>query len=516
MSDSDNAEENRKPAGNKQAGKGVIAIAGAKLWFIVTSYAIVLTLPQVLTAAEFGQYRAALMGVSMLNNVLIVATIQSVAKFVSEDEESTPALLRQALGIQAALGGLIAALLFSGAPLLAEEVLKDPALTPLLRIASVVVFVYSLYGAVVGSLNGRRLFLRQAGLDVSFSTLRSVGIIAGAIVGGAALPALVGWAGAAIVITLSGFWVLRRELAEDEGKRLPIKRWIGFMAPVWLYQLALNGMLLIDVQVIKRTVADVAAATGATAEAAAVAASETVGYYAAAQTFALVPYQLILALTFVVFPMVSRAASAGDEAEAQKTIRGALRFALIVLFLMAAPISGAAEGVMRIAYPEEYLVGAPALELLVFGTAAMGLFVVCATILSSIGRPLTAAIVAGLSVIVTVLLVHQGIVSPPEAGVMAGAARGTATGMVLALVLSLAVVASRYGFPFPPLTVLRVAGASAASWGVAHALPTGSRLVAFGTLVVGALAYLAALVLTGELGKAEAAMVLGALRRRKS
>ena len=36
---------------------------------------------------------------------------------------------------------------------------------------------YALYAALVGSLNGRRMFLHQAGLDITFSTVRTFGIL---------------------------------------------------------------------------------------------------------------------------------------------------------------------------------------------------------------------------------------------------------------------------------------------------------------------------------------------------
>ena len=78
-------------------------------------------------------------------------------------------------------------------------------------------------------------------------------------------------------------------------------------------------------------------------------AQTLVGYYRAAQTFAFVPYQLILSMTFIVFPMVSRALASNDEDAARRTIQGALRFSMLALLAIACPIAGASDGVMRIA-----------------------------------------------------------------------------------------------------------------------------------------------------------------------
>ncbi len=42
---------------------------------------------------------------------------------------------------------------------------------------------YALYAALVGSLNGRRMFMHQAGLDMTFSTVRTIGIVGAAALG---------------------------------------------------------------------------------------------------------------------------------------------------------------------------------------------------------------------------------------------------------------------------------------------------------------------------------------------
>lgn len=85
----------------RRAGRGLVSIGGAKAFFIVTSYAVQLLLPRIFgEAKEFGLYAATMSGVAILTNVLIVATIQSVSKFVSEDEVRAEVTLRQGLRVQ--------------------------------------------------------------------------------------------------------------------------------------------------------------------------------------------------------------------------------------------------------------------------------------------------------------------------------------------------------------------------------------------------------------------------------
>ncbi|NOY90080.1 MAG: oligosaccharide flippase family protein [Deltaproteobacteria bacterium] len=487
----------------RRAGRGLLAIAGAKMYFIVAAYAVQLVLPRLLTPERFGLFATAMGGIAMLDNVLIAATIQSVSKFISEEEDRAGSILRQALGIQLVVGGLFAAAVFFGAPYIASFLLDD-ALTPLLRVAAAVVFSYAIYAALVGSLNGRHLFTKQASLDVTFSTLRAGGILGGAaLLGIGALGAIGGFAVAAVSITLVALFVVG---LGSRGRRLPMKTWFAFMAPIWIYQGFLNGVLQIDVQVLKRSLAEIALAGGATSVAASELASRYVGFYRGAQTFAFVPYQLILSMTFIVFPMVSKAMAAGDHEQVRATIRGAMRFSLLTLLAVAAPIAGAADGVIRVAYPEAYLAGAPALGVLVFGIAAFALFVISATVLSSAGKPGLAAIIAGVSLVI-VVVANRVLVMRTNGGEAAlpAAALGTSIGTFTALLLAGSAVFVRFKTFIAPSTALRGALAAAAAYAAAHFVPHASRLSAIGALAVGFFVFLAALAILREISKQDIA-----------
>jgi len=349
----------------------------------------------------------------------------------------------------------------------------------------------------VGSLNGRHWFSKQARLDFTFSTLRTVGILAGAALGFGAIGAVAGFAAAsATILSISLIWIGFGK----RGEPIPLRRWIGFMAPIWTYQLCLNGILMIDLQVLKRTATEIAFASTATSQAAVDLANQYVGYYRAAQTFAFVPYQLIISLTFVVFPMISKATSIGNREAAQSTVQHAMRLSLLLLLLVAAPTSGAAHGVMQLAYPAEYLTGAPALSILVFGVAAFALFAVAATAISGAGQPSLAAIIAGVSLLAVavanrVLVMRTGL----GEGTLVAAATGTTIGMVIALILSAWVIYKLFGVFIPVATWLRAALAAGVGYATATATPHDSPVMALAALAVGFTSSLAVLVVTREL-----------------
>jgi stage V sporulation protein B len=518
--DSTEARPGAPSAEARNAGRGIVSIAGAKLWFIVTGYAVQLVLPRLLGSPEaFGFYSTAMTDVSIVNNVLIAATVQTVSKKVSEDESRAGLALRQGLLLQAMWGGALGLALFLLAPFIAGTVKLNPTQAPLYRTAAVVVIAYALYAAIVGALNGRQRFAVQARLDMTFSTLRSGLILGAAALGFGALGAFAGFASAAALIFVVAFVVSRRAeglRADGAGLHSPWGTWFAFMAPLWLYQACLNGILQVDVSILSRTAIEASLAAGTAAEEAARVGDRLGGFYRAAQTFAFVPYQLILSVTFVVFPLVAKATSGGDREAARATIRRALRFSLLVLLAFAAPMAGAAEGVIRLAYTAEYLPAAEALRVLVIGLVPFALFVIAATAVSGAGRPFVSAVIAGGALAVLVVAVRGLItLSGPGEGALVASALGTSIGAFVALVAIGIVSLRQFGAFIPPISVLRGLAAAAAGAGVAYAIPHGGMLMSLVALAAGFFAFGLALVVLRELAPAELRAARDALLRRK-
>jgi stage V sporulation protein B len=292
---------------------------------------------------------------------------------------------------------------------------------------------------------------------------------------------------------------------------------VALMAPLWLYQLCLNIVLQIDTSLLKRTVAEISIAAGSSPEAAAELASRYVGFYRAAQTFAFVPYQLILSVAFVIFPMVSEATSLGREDHARSYIRGALRFSLLVLLAIAAPIAGASESVLRLVYPSSYLAGGSALAMLSFGMVCFALFVIGATIIRGAGRPGVAATIASAAVVV-VLIANIAFVKMAGVGehTLLAAASGTTLGTVAALLAIGVAVYARFGTFIAASTAVRAIIGAACGAGVARFLVGESKLTALIALVAGGLTYVAVLIATRELGRPELQAIQRVVRRRAS
>lgn len=486
----------------RRAGRGLIVIAGVKGYHIVTGYAITIVLPRLLGSPEiFGLYSKVSAALALITNVLTAATLQSVSKFISEDEQRSGPVFRPLLALQLGLGALVSTALFAAAPKIAEFH-RDPELLRLMRIVAIVPFCYAAYAAAGGYLNGRHRFLRQAKLDAAFYSFRFVGILGGAaLLGHGALGPIGGLATAAV---LSGLFALVFSGVGSRAAMPQIRRWLSFMAPLWLYHAVVNAILELDIQVLAKTVSELALASGASEASASAVANTHAGFYHAAQTFAFVPYQLMLAMTAIVFPIIARATSTGNENEVRETIRSAMRVSLLALLSVTAPLAGAADGVMLLAYPDEYLAGAPALEVLSFGIVACALFVVAGTVLSSAGRPLATALIAIVGLIVSVtstwlFVRHVGI----GEDTLAAAALGSSLGMGVAFLLSGLAVHLRFHTLFPPASVLRATAAAAAGFAAARLVPHASPPGALAALVAGFAVYTIALLLLGEITPAD-------------
>ena len=76
----------------------------------------------------------------------------------------------------------------------------DPTLTPYLQLATGVALAYAFYAVFVGAANGRKEFHKQAGLDMTYSTLRCLFVVGAAALTHSALAAVGGFVGAAFAV----------------------------------------------------------------------------------------------------------------------------------------------------------------------------------------------------------------------------------------------------------------------------------------------------------------------------
>jgi hypothetical protein len=244
------------------AGRGFLVITAAKLWFMVGGAAINFGLPYIFGSqalygegadgrALYGQYIDLNNTLSILSMVMVTGVMQSVSRFVSASPEAPGGIVRQARNLMLIVGGLVAGGFILLAPLLSEA-RNNPELVNGYRAAGLILFAYGIYTVFIGTLNGRKLFLRQALFDIGFTSLKAVLVLGFAIAGLGVVGAFSGFAAAALAIMTLAIWRVGRRL-EDGPSAEGLYR---FAAWVMGYTLVFNFIFKLDVVMLKPLAVD--------------------------------------------------------------------------------------------------------------------------------------------------------------------------------------------------------------------------------------------------------------------
>lgn len=511
--------DERSPSAPTNAGRGGLAIAGAKAYFILIGFVQQTLLGRLLGADGYGAYSSVMAIANVADNVVISSSIQGTSRTVAEARDGeVDGAHRRALRVHAALAIPIAGLFAIFAPMIARAS-GAPHVALHARVASLIVLGYCLYTPFVGALNGRRRFVAQAGLDVGYATLRTATMLGGAYLfaarQAAPLGAVSGFALAALSIVPVAALVVGVGRRGPGGP--PLSAYLKLLWPLALGQLFLNMLMQSDITLLRYFASERAASDGLVDAAAALAADRTVGIYRACQLFAFLPYQLLLSVTFILFPLLAKAHADGDDAAVRAYVRTGVRLSLVLAGAMVAVIAGLGPLLLSLAFkPEIAEPGGRCLRVLALGQGAFALYGIFATVLSSLHRERWSM---ALNAVATALVVLAAWTIVP------GADQGAALAERAALATSCALlVAALMG----ALAVRRVAGALASPWTVARVLAAGGlaavipialgwqgKLAALALAAVVGAAYFALLAATRELGRDDLELVLRVARRKK-
>jgi stage V sporulation protein B len=527
----------------KRAGRGGLAVLVGNVYFILTGLLQQTLLPHVIGRADYGALARVSAVSNVFNNVIVSSSTQGVSRTVAAagaaEREAFRATLRAHVGIAA----VATALLLATVPVVTYFQHAPEVAAPLVAMAGVLA-IYGVYAPLIGYINGRRMFGRQAALNIVAATLRTVGMLAVGFVfvrsagslarAAGTLPGLLGATVGAAFASLGVFLLaLRwtgtgRAISLGPGAAPPdgvptLGAYVRLIVPVMLAQLCVNGLMQADIFILGHYVSLAAAAAtaplalGGRPAPPGVAANEWLAVYRACQLFAFLPYQFLFSVTQVLFPMLAKAKSEeGDTRVAELVARGS-RLGAILCGLVVAVIVAMPESLIKLAYDREIAAaGASTLRLLVLGQSAFAMLGLSTTILVSLGRERLAmsltALALGLLVVACAVVIPGAGFGRPQL-----LAAATAAAASLAIALAFGVFAARRaaGAFIPWKTAVRVATAIAASTLLGLTLPVFSKLITVLVApVIGAI-YVILLVLTGELGKNDVTLVATVLRRKR-
>lgn len=491
-----------------EAGRGALFIGFAKVFFMVAGAAQKLLLGRFVGPEVYGQFGVVNNAVSIVNNTIVQGTITSVSKLTAEDDSRIQPVKRAALVAHSFLATLVALALVVGADFLAG-LLKAPGYVAWLRMVAAIPLLYAFYCVFVGSANGQRKFRLQASFDVGFSIIKTILLLGGALLFVAlgrspVTGAFLGFILAAMVILV----VAAIKVGLPHGpERFPASRLMAYMGGVLVYTLFLNFALNSDLLLLRRF------AAGAVDQ---LRADALAGAYDAVRTLALLPYQALLVVTFVLFPLISRSTFVEDRETTRVYVTQTLRYAVLIGAAMAVALAARPYLVLTVAYPRAgYAEGARALPVLTTGVLLLAMLSVCGSIINASGRPRVTVTLMVVTLVVSVgaafILVPN---APPGAQMLMASALSASIGNLVGLVLALIYLRRTFGAGPPLLTVLRVGAAAAVAIGAARVFPSGGRVMGLVTLAVVGLVFVAALVILRELGPDDMAKLRRILRRK--
>jgi stage V sporulation protein B len=275
---------------------------------------------------------------------------------------------------------------------------------------------------------------------------------------------------------------------------------LRFQTYLILFTLVLNLLQKVDLLLIK-----------ALSSSDATIASENAGYYGGAINFANITYQLVISVTFVVFPLVSQSTFINDRSQTQVYISNTVRYSLMIMAGVATLFSANAAEVLRVAYRPEYQAGSAALKIVAFGMLCFGLVHVLTTIISATGRP---AVSLGIATVTLAASATLCAILVPRYGIT-GAAAATSIAMLVGTAVCCAYLLTKFGALINTFSLLRITAAAAVVY-VGSILINGSSVVMLAVeLISMGLLYVGALALTGELGREDLEKIRRVLKSQK-
>jgi stage V sporulation protein B len=504
----------------RTAGRGGVAVLVAKVFFIVVGFIQQPLLKAAIGLAEYGAYARVLAVANIINNVVISSSTQGVSRAVAGARGHEDQALRATLRVHVPLAIVLTALCVALAPLVARFEGAPHIAVPLMVLAGVVL-LYGMYGPLIGALNGRGRFTRQAALDVTFAVLRTIGLLG---VGWLFVHrGLSGTLGATIGFVVAAACILPlaiRSAGVGKPGTAPgvphAGAYLRQLLPLAAAQYFTNTLMQVDITVLGHFLSQSARLAGL-GDAAESAADAQVGIYRACQLFAFLPYQLLFSVTQVLFPMVARAHAEGDAAAVKRYVERGSRLGAILCGLLVGVVVGLPGSMLAFAFGGEVAQGGEsALRVLSLAQGAFAMLAIATTVMNSLGSEWIATLIT-MTAIAIVGAACWVVVPGAAFGQAQLLATALATGgaLVVALLAAGIVLRAKVGAFVPPATIVRVGLGVSACLGIGMVLPRVPKLLTPVAALGVAVVYVAVLLVTRELGAADMAALRAMVAKRR-
>ncbi|PID51722.1 MAG: hypothetical protein CR954_00330 [Candidatus Moraniibacteriota bacterium] len=354
-----------------------VLLVFAEFVYNISGYVINMGLGRMLGVADYGRY-SLVIGVTTMMIILVGRGVPTaMAKRISEhlnDWQMIDAIKHTAARIQILIITLLTVIFYFSAPLLAYG-FGDTTLTPLFRLSAFIIPAFALSSFHVLYFNGLKRFTVLTVLKMSRGAFRMLWIL-----GCATLFALHGALYGAILAPLSVFCValiiesffLKKTASAQPAQKTtyPWKKILSFAGGFMLFLLFSEVYTRLDVYVIKIITHS----------------DYDTGLYNAAYTIALMPYYVMYALTFILFPTISDLTKNNKITQIKTVLKKIILFLFATLIPAAIVLAFFPTVLTTLFFGPQFFAAAPLIPLMAGATVFATVFAVLASVFNGAGK----------------------------------------------------------------------------------------------------------------------------------
>ncbi len=359
----------------------------AEFLYNVSSYIINMGLGRMLSVSDYGRYSLVIGFTTMVIILVGRGVPTAMAKRISEHRDNWAkihAIRTSAAHMQIIIIGTLTLLFYCSAPLFAR-IFHDVTLVPLFRLSACIIPAFALSSFHVLYFNGLKLFGAMTAMKISRGVFRIAWILglaytmqlSGAIYGSILAPLSV------FCIALFIEYVFLRKKSVTVHNTYPWKKLLSYAGGFIVFLVFYELYIRCDLYIIKTL-------TGS---------DQSTGLYNAALTIALIPYYVMFALTFILFPTMSELAKKKDTENIKKTLTKVLGFLCAVLIPSALLLTLLPEFLITLFFGEKFIAAAALIPWMSGATIFITIFYVLASVFNGAGMTRVPSSIAAVAVV---------------------------------------------------------------------------------------------------------------------
>ncbi|MBI5575791.1 MAG: oligosaccharide flippase family protein [Deltaproteobacteria bacterium] len=461
--------------------KGMIYILSSQGFFFMSGYLL-----QVYVGRSLGPELYGIFGLITVFHFIFERLIggsfsKGISKFVAENESASRSIIGFSMRLQYGFSLLTLLVFYGGADLIAAE-MGDGHLAEYFRLLSLLIVVSGVYIVYSSALNGARAFREQAILAVAFGAARLF-FVAGLVYLGYSLKGAV-WglvlAGVACMVLSIRMCRPLAGKGDFDGREL-----VSYSVKVTMFTVAMLLIMNIDLVAVKLVLKD----------------NLATGLYNAVLNLARIPTLVTIPVSIVLFPLIVKAVSDGNNELAAEYSNRTLRYLVILLVPFPFLVHSTSRELLTLVYGGAYSGGSAAFGVLIYGLTFIGIAIIMNTIILAV-RDLKVFIYFNMIVVAADVTLNYLLIG--RFGIAGAAIATTAVGFACCL-FSIVYVFRFFEYTVKARSYVNVLLSSAAVYLISAGVPASGALLLIKYLFLYA-AYFAILAVLREFGEQDRKM----------